>query len=719
MRFTQSNDDHNNNQRSLKMDNGKNLHRLLNRQVSKYLTSDLAQLPEVKELIHAVNQAYTDFDSDIVQLQHTLDLSSKELSESNEKLTHLNKNLSDEIEKRTTEIELKNQQLLLAQQYANIGSFEINFVTQTSTFTPKAAELIGFTPEELSFSDDLIKKMRRKVLKDDLPAIDEAWIRSFTEKCDVELDFRIVDSATNELIHVHWIVKVNYSSNGLLKSVSGTLQDITDRVKHDEKLRIADQIIQSSSAIFIKWKADESKTISFISDNLGQFGYTIEDLKSIEGQYFRLIHSEDVEHCQEMHSKMLRGETDEITLSYRLIQKDKTYRWVEERSKSHKNAIGNVIHTQGIVIDISERKAAELALEKSENKFKNLVVNSKDIITLLDQNGTVVYESPCFYRQFGYTEDEVIGKNSFDFVHPEDVEMIMDAFKKVAETPDDAPLCIFRYRHKDGHYITLEGIGNNQLANEAIRAIIVNSRDISERVESEKKMQEYSKNLEKINKELDQFAYIVSHDLKAPLRAINNLSIWIEEDLSGKMDDDVAKNLSLMRSRIHRMEELINGILQYSRAGRMHNPTETINTKEFVSELIQNLCTKPEFKFEVSQTMPTIETERIVVEQVFSNYISNALKYNSNPEPLVKIEYTENTTHHIFSVTDNGNGIAPQFHDKVFQIFQTLQARDSSESTGVGLAIVKKLVEDKGGRVWLESEEGKGASFFFSIPKIK
>jgi light-regulated signal transduction histidine kinase (bacteriophytochrome) len=189
--------------------------------------------------------------------------------------------------------------------------------------------------------------------------------------------------------------------------------------------------------------------------------------------------------------------------------------------------------------------------------------------------------------------------------------------------------------------------------------------------------------------------------------------------LQGIAGEDVLKNLGLMRGRIHRMEDLINGILQYSRAGRVNNPTEKINIKTFVEDVIQNLGPKPEFKFEVDQNLPEIETERIVVDQVFSNYISNALKYNNNPEPVVKINYQESASHHIFSVNDNGQGIPEQFHEKVFVIFQTLQAKDKTDSTGVGLAIVKKLIEEKGGKVWLESQEGQGTTFFFSLPKSK
>jgi light-regulated signal transduction histidine kinase (bacteriophytochrome) len=251
----------------------------------------------------------------------------------------------------------------------------------------------------------------------------------------------------------------------------------------------------------------------------------------------------------------------------------------------------------------------------------------------------------------------------------------------------------------------------------SIAGIVINSRDVSERVERDQQLLEYSENLEKINKELDQFAYIVSHDLKAPLRAINNLSDWIAEDLESIMQDDSRKNLSLLKGRIHRMEALINGILQYSRAGRMKAESVEIPIYDFVNDIVLNLAPPGHFVMKVQENMPTVKTEKVALEQVFSNFISNAIKYNSNPEPIVTIGFEDKGDMLCFFVQDNGPGISPEFHEKVFAIFQTLQARDSVESTGVGLAIVKKIVEENGGQAWVESAIDLGCKFLFTIPK--
>jgi signal transduction histidine kinase len=185
------------------------------------------------------------------------------------------------------------------------------------------------------------------------------------------------------------------------------------------------------------------------------------------------------------------------------------------------------------------------------------------------------------------------------------------------------------------------------------------------------------------------------------------------------MESDTKKNFDMLRGRILRLEALINGILQYSRAGRVKNEVADIDLNQFIPDIIQNLAPPENFKVSISKDLPHVVAERISLEQVFSNFISNAIKYNNNPNPEIIIEAEEKDSYYHFSVADNGPGIEPEFHQKIFVIFQTLQARDVVESTGVGLAIVKKIVEEQGGKVWVESDKGKGAKFCFTLPKLE
>lgn len=223
--------------------------------------------------------------------------------------------------------------------------------------------------------------------------------------------------------------------------------------------------------------------------------------------------------------------------------------------------------------------------------------------------------------------------------------------------------------------------------------------------------------LENKNKELDQFAYVVSHDLKAPLRGIENASRWVEEDMGQELPPHVQEYLRLMRIRVHRMENLINGILALARIGRTKISAERVDVRKLLAEITDMLHPPAGFRVKLPPELPVLYTPRIYLQQVFTNLIGNAIKYHDKETGLITVNARETPNFYQFTVTDDGPGIDPQYHERIFVIFQTLQERDAVESTGVGLAIVKKIIHQQGGTITVASGLGRGATFVFTWPK--
>jgi signal transduction histidine kinase len=223
--------------------------------------------------------------------------------------------------------------------------------------------------------------------------------------------------------------------------------------------------------------------------------------------------------------------------------------------------------------------------------------------------------------------------------------------------------------------------------------------------------------LDKKNKELNQFGYVVSHDLKAPLRGIYNIIIWIEEDLSHEMSAQLKIYIEMMKGRIHRLENLINGLLDYARIGREVQNVEMVFVKDLIKEIADELVPK-NMTIQIIDPLPIFQTSRLKLHQVFSNLISNAVKHGDKTDLLIVVSCLEEHEYYKFSVKDNGVGVLPEYHEKIFVIFQTLREKNEIESTGIGLAIVKKIIEDEKGQIMINSTEGNGAEFVFTWPRI-
>lgn len=379
----------------------------------------------------------------------------------------------------------------------------------------------------------------------------------------------------------------------------------------------------------------------------------------------------------------------------------------------------NLESSKNIVIaKVTESKEA---LERKNEELKKLsLVASKteNSVVITDSESRIEWVNEGFTRLTGYSIEEVEGKRMVDFLTGSDPD---------SETSEKIKYHIENQISFAGEVLKLHKDGNSVWLQETITPIIDEDgivsqfihveSDITERKEAEEKMSEYYRYLEKANKELDKFAYVVSHDLKAPLRAISNLTTWIEEDMGHVFTADSRTNFSMIKGRVIRMESLIQGILDYSRADRVKAPISKVDVKELVNEVIELVVENKDVEIVLPDNLPILMAERMKLQQVFSNIISNAIKHNDKAHARIDIAVVEEGNHYRFSIEDNGPGIDARYHDKIFVIFQTLQARDTFESTGVGLAIVKKIVDEVGGSIWIESEIDKFTRFVFKWPK--
>jgi len=262
-----------------------------------------------------------------------------------------------------------------------------------------------------------------------------------------------------------------------------------------------------------------------------------------------------------------------------------------------------------------------------------------------------------------------------------------------------------------------EGHTYNKKEEDFLRAVSAVLAGIIERKRGEQKQAELLKQLESANKELNDFAHIVSHDLKAPLRGIKTLANWISTDYADKFDQAGREQIDLLLGRVDRMHNLIDGILRYSRLGRVKEEKTKVDLNELVPNIIDLIAPPESITITIEDELPVIECEKTRITQVFQNLLSNAVKYMDKPQGQIRIGCVQEDGFWKFSVADNGPGIEEKYFEKIFQIFQTLSTRDEVESTGIGLTLVKKIVQMYGGRIWVESKIGEGSAFFFTLPK--
>jgi len=264
----------------------------------------------------------------------------------------------------------------------------------------------------------------------------------------------------------------------------------------------------------------------------------------------------------------------------------------------------------------------------------------------------------------------------------------------------------------------------NKMTDTLQKAIICRDEEITSRKKIENALDAANKDLQKTiaqlslaNRELMNFAYITAHDLKTPLRGIKTLTDWLATDYADKFDDDGKESINLLKKRVSRMYNYIDAVKQYISIGYTKENKFTVDLNELVSEVINNLAPPENIEIKIENELPIIECDKSHIKQVFRNLLDNAIKYMDKPQGRIVLRCDQEPLCWKFSIADNGPGIDEKYHEKIFEIFQTLSTKDQRETTGIGLSIVKRIVERNEGQIWVQSHLGKGSTFFFTLPK--
>jgi PAS domain S-box-containing protein len=424
-----------------------------------------------------------------------------------------------------------------------------------------------------------------------------------------------------------------------------------------------------------------------------------------------------------------------------------------------RDAAGKIYATAGISTDVTERKrmeealreakdqlekrvqerTAELAraneaLRQNERRFRALIEQGGDSIAVINAENKILYLSPAVTAVEGYTPDELIGRSGLEHTHPDDLPRLQEVVQKLLAQPGKPMPLVWRRRHKNGHWIWLEGVGTNLINDPAVGGIVTNYRDITERkkaeeeirllnAELEQRVRLRTAQLEAANKELESFSYSVSHDLRAPLRHVDGFVDMLARHSGDKLDDRGRRYLKVITDAARQMGNLIDDLLVFSRMGRMELRRHSVDLNALVHEAVTGLQSDlagREIIWKIFP-LPQVQADAAMLRQVLANLIGNAVKYTRPRQPAeIEIAAANPTaTELVFFVRDNGVGFDMQYVHKLFGVFQRLHRAEEFEGTGIGLANVQRIIHRHGGRAWDEGKIDGGATFYFTLPKTR
>lgn len=364
--------------------------------------------------------------------------------------------------------------------------------------------------------------------------------------------------------------------------------------------------------------------------------------------------------------------------------------------------------------DVTVRRKFRESIEAEREKYSRIIANMNLGLIEVNTEDEIQMVNQSFELISGYSEKELLGKKGRELLlTPESRVKLSQENQNRLKGESNSYEVTGRTKTGELRHWLISGAPNYNINGQVVGSIGIHL-DITDLKTLEIQKEQLLKKLEKSNDELEEYAHVVSHDLKSPLRSINALVNWIKDDNQEQLDTQTLEYLAMIEITLEKMEQLISDVLRFSSLGESTAKSEVDLNQ--VLEDIQTLLHCPDhIEITLKKPMPVLMADRVKIQQLFQNLLSNAIRYCDKAQGLIEIDWTQNDQTFTFWVRDNGIGIEEEYHDKVFKIFQSLNKH--KDSTGIGLSIVKKIVEMHGGDIWLDSTPGEGTTFYFTLKK--
>ncbi|MFW6283036.1 MAG: PAS domain-containing sensor histidine kinase [Minisyncoccales bacterium] len=444
------------------------------------------------------------------------------------------------------------------------------------------------------------------------------------------------------------------------------------------------------------------------------FGHKREDFSKLT---FRdLSYPEDIDKDMEKVQKVIKEELKIYRGKKRYVHKTGKIIWVSLKVSLVKDSNGNAKYLILIVKNITERIETRRELKKKEKLYRSIAENlPHGIVHILDKDFNYIHSMGEELNRLNLSNKNLRGKNVYEVLDKETAEFVASKYEKSLKKNK---VVTFEGEIKDQTFlINAIPIKFNQ---DSPSQILVLSVNISDRKKMENKLRELNEKLKRSNEELEQFAYVASHDLQEPLRMVSSFTQLLQKRYQDKLDEDANEFIDYAVDGAKRMQKLINDLLLFSRVGTRGNPFKPTDMNKIIEEIkidLRQLIQETNAKM-LMDSLPTIKADKGQMRQLMQNLILNAIKFRKKDKrPKIDISSKENDNHWIFSVKDNGIGIDQEYFEKIFIIFQRLHNKSEYGGTGIGLAVCKKIVKRHGGEIGVKSQKGRGSTFFFSIRK--